>query len=182
MVSKLQPSKNCHYFGWRPFWKVDKNHVFHARIPWGFFGVDTGTIRNLKLLESVCLQFCLGSPYIWAILTRLLLPSIVMRMPVLFTYYEYACIRIFLWGSFYNQGNFCQPWNTETLIHRMFMLSCKQYVHSSAHVLLFFFKIFHHYCACDIIEANMAYIQIFVHPVTTIMSHVCTCLESRSYK
>ena len=71
VVSKLQPSKNILYFGQRPFWKVGKNHISHARIPWGFFGVDTGTIRNSKLLESVCLQFCLGSPYIWAILTRL---------------------------------------------------------------------------------------------------------------
>ena len=69
MVSKLHPSKHFHYFGWRPFWKVGKNHVSHARIPWVFFVVDTGTIRNPKLLESVCLQFCLGSPYIWAILT-----------------------------------------------------------------------------------------------------------------
>ena len=51
---------------------MGKNHISHARIPWGFFMVDTGTIRNSKLLESVCLQFCLGSPYIWAILTRLL--------------------------------------------------------------------------------------------------------------
>ena len=72
IVSKLQPSKKFLYFERRPFWKVGKNHISHARIPWGFFGVDTGTIRNSKLLESVCLQFCLGSPYIWAILTRLI--------------------------------------------------------------------------------------------------------------
>ena len=71
MVSKLQPSKYFLDFGRRPFWKVCKNHVSHARIPWGFSGVDTWTIRNSKLLELVCLQFCLSSPYIWAILTRL---------------------------------------------------------------------------------------------------------------
>ena len=53
------------------FKKAGKNLVSHARIPWGFLGVDTGTIKNSKLLESVCLQFCLGSRYIWAILTRL---------------------------------------------------------------------------------------------------------------
>ena len=71
VVYKLQPSQNFLYFGRRTFWKEGKNHIFHARIPWGFFGVDTGTIRNSKLLESVCLQFCLVSPYLWAILTRL---------------------------------------------------------------------------------------------------------------
>ena len=83
MVSKLQPYKNFHYFGRRPFWNLGKNHISHARIPWGFCGVDTGTIRNYsKLLESVCLQFCLGSTiyiyiyiYIWAILTRLICSS-----------------------------------------------------------------------------------------------------------
>ena len=68
---KVTAAKHFFYFGWQPFWKVGKNDISHARIPWGFFGVDTGTIRNRTLLESVCLQFCLGSPYIWAILTRL---------------------------------------------------------------------------------------------------------------
>ena len=69
---KVTAFQNFHYFERRPFWKVGKKHVSHARIPWGFFLVDTGTIRDSKPLESVCLQFCLGSPYIWAILTRLL--------------------------------------------------------------------------------------------------------------
>ena len=68
---KVTAFQNFHYFERRPFWKVGKKHVSHARIPWGFFLVDTGTIRDSKPLESVCLQFCLGSPYIWAILTRL---------------------------------------------------------------------------------------------------------------
>ena len=68
---KVTAFQNFHYFERRPFWKMGKNHVAHARIPWGFFLVDTGTIRDSKLLESLCLQFCLGSPYIWAILTRL---------------------------------------------------------------------------------------------------------------
>ena len=36
-----------------------------------FLGMDTSTTVNSKLLELVCLQFCLGSPYIWALLTRL---------------------------------------------------------------------------------------------------------------
>ena len=71
MVSKSQPSKNVFYFGWRPFWKVGKNYVSHARISWGFFWVDTSTTVNSKLLELVCIQFCLSSPYIWALLTRL---------------------------------------------------------------------------------------------------------------
>ena len=77
--------QNCHYFERQPFWKVGKNHVSHARIPWGFFLVDTGTIKDSKLLESLCLQFCLGSPYIWAILTRLeiqLLPWLTVYAPL----------------------------------------------------------------------------------------------------
>ena len=69
---KVTTFQNIHYFERRPFWKVGKKHVSHARIPWGFFLVDTGTIRDSKPFESVCLQFCLGSPYIWAILTRLM--------------------------------------------------------------------------------------------------------------
>ena len=73
---------------------------------------------------------------------------------------------------FYNFGNFCQTWNTETIIHQI-----------SMHVFFILAKLFHHSydCACDI-EADMACIEIFVHSVTAKMSHVCICLESISYK
>ena len=60
----------------------------------------------------------------------------------------------------------------------------KKIIHQiSMHVFFILAKLFHHSydCACDI-EANMACIEIFVHSVTTKMSHVCICLESISYK
>ena len=84
-------------------------------------------------------------------------------------------------GPFYNCDNFCHVWNTETIIRQISMLSWKLKVHSSAHVFLILGRIFIQYCACDM-EANMACIEIFVHSVTTEMSHVCICLETIFYK
>ena len=69
-----------------PFWaaailKSGKKSCFSCKNSLGLFLVNTGTIRDSKPLESVCLQFCLGSPYIWAILTRLFNNTEMMRLP-----------------------------------------------------------------------------------------------------
>ena len=69
-MSKLQPSKIFTILRGGHFEKGEKI-MFLMQGFLGAFLVDIGTIKDSKLLESLCLQFCLGSPYIWAILTRL---------------------------------------------------------------------------------------------------------------
>ena len=68
-------------------------------------------------------------------------------------------------------GNFCQTWDTETIIHQISMLSSKLNAHSSVHVFLILVKISSLLCIRHK-KANMACIEIFVHSITTKMSHI----------